>query len=468
MAPTDAPPPDRKALIEIEAAAADLLAKQLANEKARQELATTRTTALKDALTASVPDLAATASPAVGFTQGATMRQGEATALALADAAGQVARAVATAVGSPAEGEAVRVHVTSDPNLLAAVVRYRQLVAEATLLRSALEAAAGGAQDALAPPETLVELDREFLDAGSSWSGEGIDLEVDLGAPIGGITGAALLPALGPTALVAGPLLGEAAAQAAALLEYEVDVRGERADVPARSVHAAVIAALLRSEVRLEVVHESIGTPSADSALLGLVTDLVRLDQELVRPALDLDAAVGALGDPAADLTAARKARDAAAEGSPERTEAEGRIRDATERAARVVILTGARTAVQAAVTKAAAFVERVARTPDGGGASPLAAAVTVEPLAGGSTLVLVVGGASAESSQVMVTRRLAAPRLQTATTAEVDWFLVRGPVMVAAGRAGGSVSFHGRIDRKGATWLRVPALASAPAQPSV
>lgn len=466
MAPTDAPPPDRKALIEIEAAAADLLAKQLANEKARQELATTRTTALKDALTASVPDLAGTAAPVVGFSQGATMRQGEATGLALADAAAQIARSVAAAVEPPAEGGRTRIHVTSDPNLLTALVRHRQLVAEATLLRSALEAAAGGAAAVLAPEVEGIH-EKELLDAtGEPRWAEGFDLDQDLGSVLGGLTGAALTPSLGPAALVAGPLLGEAATQVVSLLETQVDVRGERADIPARSVHAAVIAALLRAEVQLEVVHETIGTPPAESALIGLVTDLVRLDQELGRPALELDAAIADQGDPAADLAAARKSRDAAAEGSAARARAEADLRDAATRAARLATLTGARTAVWAAVTAAAAYVERVSRTPDVGGASPLAAAVAVEPLADGATLVLVVGGASAESSQVMVTRRLAAPRLQTATTVEVDWFLVRGPVTVAAGRAGGSASFHGRIGRQGAVWQRVPGLGSVPVQP--
>lgn len=455
MVATEPSPPDRKALIEIEAAAADLVAKQLANEKARQELVTTRATALTDALTASIPDLAATGAPAVGFSQGATMRQGEATALALADAAAQVARSVAAAVEPPGEGGRTRIHVTSDPNLLTAVVRHRQLVAEGTLLRSALEAAAGGAADVLTPPPAPGPVDLEPLGDG----GGGVGPDLDLGPVLGALTGGL------PGALVAGPLLGEAATQVASLLEVEVDVRGERADLPARSVHAAVIAALLRAEVPLEVVHETLGTPLAESVLLGLVTDLVRLDQELVRPALELAAAAADQGDPAADLVAARKTRDAAAEGSAARAEAEEALRDAGARADRLGALTAARTAVTAAVTKAAAYVERVSRAPEGGGASPLAAAVTVEPIAGGTTLVLVVGGASAESSQVMVTRRLAAPRLQTATTVEVDWFLVRGPVTVAAGRAGGSASFHGRIGRNGAQWQRVPALGAVPVQ---
>lgn len=356
MVATEPSPPDRKALIEIEAAAADLVAKQLANEKARQELVTARATALTDALTASVPDLAATGAPVVGFSQGATMRQGEATALALADAAAQVARSVATAVEAPGEGGRTRIHVTSDPNLLTAVVRHRQLVAEGTLLRSALEAAAGGAADVLTPaPVVTGPVDLEPLGDG----GRAVGADLDLGPALGALAGAL------PGALVAGPLLGEAATQVASLLEVEVDVRGERADIPARSVHAAVIAALLRAEVPLEVVHETLGTPPAESVLLGLVTDLVRLDQELVRPALELDAGIADQGDPAADLAAARKARDAAAEGSAARTEAEEALRDAAARADRLAALTAARTAVTAAVTKAAAYVERVSRAPE-------------------------------------------------------------------------------------------------------
>lgn len=451
------PAPDPKEQIALDAAAADLEAKRLANDKARQELVAARAKATSDALGAAVPDLAARERPAVGFSQGATLRQGEATALALADAAAQVARAVAAATPAGA-----RVHVTADPHLLDAVVRHRRLVAEATLLSSAAEKAAREAKAALA---------RSAPEPGSRKPGlQTVPLEARARGASGlvGVAGAAaLLPVLGPAALLAAPVLGEVATQVAALTEIEVDARGERADLPARSVHAAVMAALLRGEAPVEITHETHRVPSGDSALLGLVTDLVRWDRDLVGPALELDAAVAALGDPAADLAAARKARDAAAPDSPERERAEQAEQAATERAGRLAALTSARTAVRAAATTAAAFVQQVV-TVAGGGPSPLGAATGIEAVLGDgedAPYVLLVGGASAESSQLLVTRRLFASWVQTATAVDLDHVLVRGDRVVAAGRAHGAASFHGRIRGKGVVWQRVVPLAETPRQ---
>ncbi|WP_076264142.1 hypothetical protein [Intrasporangium flavum] len=104
---------------------------------------------------------------------------------------------------------------------------------------------------------------------------------------------------------------------------------------------------------------------------------------------------------------------------------------------------------------KARAFAERVTAPPTGAQDSPLAVALSVEPLTApdDTPLVLVVGAGTAETYQMVVKRRLFAPRVQSSTSVEVDFFLVKGDVVLAAGhhRAGSSV--HARIGGGGSTW---------------
>ena len=88
-------------------------------------------------------------------------------------------------------------------------------------------------------------------------------------------------------------------------------------------------------------------------------------------------------------------------------------------------------------------------------------------PLPHTPPLVLAVTGASAESSQFVVTRRIFAPRLQTSVAVGFDYFLVQGDHLVAAGRATGDAAYYGHLKRGGAEWTRSTPLAEVKPQPA-
>ncbi len=420
-----------------EIAAADLETKRISNEKARSDAEAVRVDKLIERVSGAVPDLSSLSKSTVSFGEGRALRQGEAISLALRRVVCDVAADVVNAVGNPPENEPAVLFVVSDPRLVAALAGYWQIKHEAHQLTLELDAAKQAAEEALKPPT---------LAGGKVWQLAGPD----------------------DAALVVAAVAGKVITQVASLFELDVAVTTSASDIPALSVQAGVVHELLsrtRAEKKLavEIHHQWARVLTASSGLLAAVNGLVDLDIEVAQTDARLTAHIVALGDPAVDLAEATKdavdpktSPDAKAAATQRKTQAQADL-------ARLQVLEESQTDLTAVVQKLRAFSERITKVSAAGEDSPLTAALSVEPLSSGTgnLYVLVVGGAKAETYQVVVKRRILAPRLQVSTAIEVDYLLVRGEQLVAAGHATASAAYRGKISASGATWKKSPALVA-------
>ncbi len=419
----------------VDVAAADLEAKRIANDKARSDADSARIDKLISQLSGAVPELSKLQKNTVSFSEGKVLRQAEANALALTGVAATIAREVVDAL---ADKPKTTLFVTSEPRLVAAIAAYRQLMDEAGLLKTRLTEARQAAETVLQPGDARPIT--KFADAG---------------------TGAALVVAA---------VAGKAITEVASLFEIDVAVASSTAELPAAAVHASVMRELLRlaKERRLTLViqHEWARIPDPESPLRQAVKTLTSEDRAAAATILQLQAQLDALGDPEGDLAKALKAAEAATS-DDERGVAQEKAKEAVERVTRLNTLTTAKSALQAAAAKAKAFADRVSAVSPETGSSPLTTAYSIEPLATKSQhrRVLLLGGATAEANQVVVTRRLLAPRVHVSTSVEAHYLLLDDDGVVAAGRSSASAAYAARITRWGAGWSRIQGLTgpSAP-----
>jgi len=423
----DAEQDARLAQNKLDVAGADLETKRIANDKARWEAQSAKTDKLIEQISGAVPDLSSVAKSSVTFGEGKALRQGEMTGLAVAQVAKEIGKTVKEAVGG-LDGEGTSVFVVSDVRVVTALAGYWQTTSEADLLHTELAQAIKNAEEA-----------RERVGEPRARS----------------LTGEAVL--------VAGAAIGKAATEVASLFELDVDVRTSDTDVAATSVQAAVIEQLLQGKDKVRVKHQWARVIDESSALLTLVKNLVALDIRAFTVDAELDAAIKTLGDPAADLAKAEKDAVDPKKTKDEHAAAEEAAESARTDLSRLNAFQTLRTRLAAVVEKAHAFALRITTTPTGAtGAqdSPLAVALSVEPLTTDkAALVLVVGGGKAETHQMVVKRRILAPTVQTSTSVEVDYFLVQGDSVLAAGHAQASSSVHGRIKGSGSTWTENAAM---------
>lgn len=417
----------------LDVASADLDAKRIANDAARQTARDTHTDKLIEQFTGAVPDLSSIGKSTVSFRDGKAMRQGESTAIALKKVVGEIATKVADIArgGEIKKGDQTpppkEVFVVNDPGLVTALAGYRQLAAEATVLKNKVEQAVEAAEGVL-PTES--------------------------DSPRRGV-----MTLTATAAAVGAAVAGKAITELASLFELDVDVAMDPEEISAITVQAALIGALLNT-ARIQVVHETARIPTEDeSALLKTVQALTASDVTATSVGARLDAAIKRLGDPAGelaqgekDLKEAREAKDADAE-----EKANTAITAAKTALGQLKDFQNASTDLTAILEKARTFADRVVKAPDTGGPSLLSKALSVEPLATrASSLVLVVGAGKAETYQVAVKRRILFPRIQTSTSVSVDFLLVEGRHIVAGGHETGAVTYAGKISGSGAKWDEV------------
>lgn len=425
----------RLAQNKLDVAAADLDAKRIANDAARETASDTHTDKLIEQLSGAVPDLSSIGKSAVSFRDGKAMRQGESTAVALKKVAGEIATKVADVAkgseikeGNETQPPPKEVLVVTDPGLVTALAVYRQLAAEATVLKNKVEHAVKAAAGVL-PTES--------------------------DSPRRGV-----MAMTATAAAVGAAVAGKAITELASLFELDVDVAINPEDISAITVQAAVIGELLNTD-GIKVVHETARIPTEDeSALLKTIQALTAADVEATSVGARIDAAIKRLGDPEGDLAQgekdlkdAKEAKDADAE-----EEANTAITAAKTALGQLKKFENASTDLTAILEKARAFADRVVKAPDTGGPSLLSRALSVEPLAAKDSpfVVLVVGAGKAETYQVVVKRRILFPRIQTSTSVAVDFLLVDGQHIVAGGHKTGAATYAGKISGSGAKWDEV------------
>lgn len=238
--------------------------------------------------------------------------------------------------------------------------------------------------------------------------------------------------------LVCAAVAGKAVTELASLFELTVAATTSATDVPAASVQAAVIGELLAASPELQIRHQWTQPPATDSPLLAALERLTILDVQAAEVDARLDGMIKSLGEAAGQK------------------EELGKLHDA-------------RNALLAVTTKARAFAERVTEVPEPTGDSLLAVALSVEHLCepDNASAVLVVGGARAETNQLLITRRIFSPRLQVSTTVEVDYALLADARILASGHVGDSVSYFAKITPRGAQWTEVKPLRGNPIGPT-
>lgn len=408
----------------LEVAGVDLETKRLANQKASQENEAARIDKLISQVTGVLPDIASVGKSTVTFAEGSALRQGEAALLATKAVAGAIAAHIRAVFESSAPG-AGPIYLSSNTSILTAVAGYRQISAEAEVLMTTLNSARSDANKILeqipAPPY------RRFV-------------EKEAGFALAAFAGAAVQ-------------------QVASLFELEVAVTTNTSDIAALSMHAAVAGKISEGGFSRELRHESARVPPGDSILLTTIKELVSVDIDLADLALKLDQWIEALGEPVTELAALQEALKAAK--SDEERDAE--IAEAGERIEKLKQAKDARTRLTAVVEKAAAFAARIVKVSDTKGVSPLEQALAVEAMAsstnGDTPLILIIPAAVAETSQLVIKRRIFAPRFQTSTSVQVMYFLVQGENIYASGLASKSISFRGKITRFAAKWSKAKPL---------
>ncbi len=310
------------------------------------------------------------------------------------------------------------VFVTADTRLVAAVAGYWQLSDEATRLATAL---------ADTHDKAIAILEATHADEPA----EGGVKTRNLGASDVGLAGAALA--------------GKVVTEVASLFETEIVATTNTGDVATLSVQASALHELLRSTIA--VSHQWARVPDAASPLRTVVGGLITQDIEIAQTDALLQLAVTALGDPAAALVSATKEAENDKLPEHERRAAEVRAEKARKQMSILADLQGQRTRLGAVVLKARAFTERVTTVSEGTGESPLTAAYAIEPLSSGGAdvWVLVLGPAKTETYQMVVSRRILSPRLHVSTGVEVDYVLLKGPGVCAAGHATASAAYWER-----------------------
>ncbi len=421
------------AKIASDAAAADLMTKQLANEKSRADLAAARTDKLIEQLTGAVPDLGAITKNGVTFGDGRALRQSEAIGLAVAKIAREVSTDVAEALHHQGDDTDTTVFITAETSLVAAVAAYWQLVDEATHLTATLASAQSDATAALTPA--------------------GVD---DIDVATTGFAGA-------DVAMVGAAVAGKVISEVASLFEVDTAVTSSVSDIASLSVQAAVLQHLLKHH-HLDLRHHWTRVPDPASPLRTAVSRLIASDIQAAETDALLAAAISALGDPAAARTKALK--DAANEelSAEERELARDNTDRATAQIATLATLQTCRTRLTATVAKVKAFADRVsAPAADKVGPSALMAGYAIEPVsqADDNQWVLVIGPARAETFQMVVTRRLLSPRLHISTGVEVDYVLLHGARVRRAGHATSSAAYTAKLKGNKPDWSRPDALTS-------
>lgn len=411
----------RLAQNKVDVAAEDLKSKRIANDLARDQANAAHTDKLVEQLTGAVPDLASLGKSTVTFRDGKALRQGESISLALTKVAQDITAKVVAVVDK--QDPKREVFVVTDPSLVSALAAYSQLKYEASTLKQRVTDAKNAAEEALKPGTPEVHR----------------DLVAEAG-------------------IVAAAVAGKAATQLASLFELDVDVATSATDIPAYTVQTAVIGKLVGARPDLKVRHEwARVSNTADSALVNIIQELTALDIDATTVDALLDAAIKDLGDPASAVAQAEKDAKDDKKSADQKKKAGQAAKDAQRDLGRLAQLQNVRTALTAMLEKARAFAERVTKTPDTGGPSALAQAVSVEPLsAAGDFCVLVLGGAKAETYQAVVKRRIRFPRIQTSTTVEVDYLLVCDQNVVAGGHQTASAAYAGTIDGDDAEWKAV------------
>ncbi len=410
----------RKAQTAADAAAEDLETKRLGNEKTRDELGNARIDKAVAQYSAAIPNIAALPKNTVTFNEGKVLRNGELVARALQQATQDVAEAVSRKLEGKSDP---KVFVTAETRLLTAVANHRQLCNEAKQLTQHLKTTTDKATDEIGTT----------------------GVKSRFGVP-------------GADRVVAG-VVGAALTQAAALLEVDVAVTTSDSELPADTVHAAVIHELLGKAPGLTVRHQWLQVPAFPSppaageggeagagTLMAALDSLIDADLAAAEAAAALDVAIDDLGDPAADLAKAQKSGDETGALS-----AQGR----QDKLSKLKLI---KAKLGADVGKAKAFVDRINTASSTTGQSPLSTAASIEPIfepAGWH--VLIVGDGKAESVQVLVKRRLLAPRLQTTTTVGLDFYLLKEGNVVAAGHKYSSSAYRTTITKEDGLWTAMP-----------
>lgn len=390
-------------------------AQRLANDKAASDQRILERKELMASVTGAVPDLSAVAKNTVTYADGAAVRGAELTNAALRKAAAEVASAILGRPEWSTDAATRTLLVTSTRSLIADLALRDQITAELAHLVEALSGAAETLSGALNAAATALGADRD------------LPIDTRMLTPIDG-------------ALVVAAAAGATATQLARLAEVDASARMATVAVPARAVHAAVIAALrgAGNGRGLRIRHESMAVPSAASAIITRLSEartaLVTLTAERAEvPAL------------AAQLTA----RVSGAEGDEASGPVDGSAPPAdgttTPRyAALLATLTRADARAASLIDQLTAFSTRVTTATDDG-RSPLAIALSLEGLDAASA-VLIVGGATGETVQMTVARRFLMPRLHVSAGVGFDWFLLEDDFIVAAGHAHGAESTSGRV----------------------
>lgn len=420
------------AKIASDAAAADLMSKQLVNEKSRADLAAARTDKLIEQLTGAVPDLGAITKNGVTFGDGRALRQSEAIGLAVAKIAQQLSTDVAEALQNLGDDKDTTVFVTAETSLVAAVAAYWQLVDEATHLTTILGSAQADATAALTP-----------------------DTEDNIDVATTGLAGA-------DVAMVGAAVAGKVIGEVASLFEVDTVVTSNVSDIAGLSVQAAVLQHLLKHH-HLDLRHHWTRVPDTASPLRAGVSGLIASDIQAAETDALLAAAVSALGDPGSARDKALK--DAANEklSAEEQARARGDADRATAKIVTLATLQTCRTRLTAAVAKVKAFADRVSAPASDKGPSALMAGYAIEPVsqAGDNQWVLVIGPAKAETYQMVVTRRLFSPQLHISTGIEVDYVLLHGARVRRAGHATASAAYSAKLKGNKPDWSRPDALRS-------
>lgn len=426
----------------LDAADADLDAKRIANDKARADNEVARVDKLIEQLTGAVPDLSSLSKSTVTFGEGKTLRQAESNARALSSIAAGIASQVREGLNprkktsdsggkqeeetEGSEGPAVTIFVTSETQLVASITSYWQLLEEAQVTINRLTEATSRANQLLGPEPRRIAY--------------------------------AIAPG---AATVAAAVAGKAITQVASLFELDVAVTTSDGDIPATAVHAAVIRELLRKPAAgtpgvgttVRIQHQWARVPQESSALRAKVTSLIGADIDAAKATARIDQRVDGYDDVAKRLAAAHKAADDEAKASDLREQAKTDAEDAAKELRLLARLEEAQGSLAGAVAKAKAFADRITAVSDKTGTSPLMAAYAVEPLGASPNdwFVLVLDAAKVESYQMVVKRRVFAPRVQISTSVTVEFFLLNKDGVVAAGRPTASAAFVAKIARKGA-----------------
>lgn len=417
----------------LDVADADLDAKRIANDKARADNEVARVDKLIEQLTGAVPDLSSLSKSTVTFGEGKTLRQAESNARALSSIAAGIARQVREGIDlttQPPDSEQplknVTIFVTSETQLVASITSYWQLLEEAQVTINRLTEATSRANQLLGPEPRRIAY--------------------------------AIAPG---AATVAAAVAGKAITQVASLFELDVAVTTSDGDIPATAVHAAVIRELLRKpaadtpgvETTVRIQHQWARVPQESSALRAKVTSLIGADIDAAKATARIDQRVDGYDDVAKRLAAAHKAADDEAKASDLREQDKTDAEDAAKELQLLARLKEAQGSLAGAVAKAKAFADRITAVSDKTGTSPLMAAYAVEPLGASPNdwFVLVLDAAKVESYQMVVKRRVFAPRVQISTSVTVEFFLLNKDGVVAAGRPTASAAFVAKIARKGA-----------------